>query len=206
MISVHFNTLDCELWWWWTPIHNPCQIQLPQLNPQKLWIRELRNHFQVRYDPNRWVQFEDIYTESEGKLLTISAPKRDSLIEWIPWTRSSDTPRYESTVWHRQKEVVAELLPHSGHGSAPQQPFREPIPPCLFPHPQKYLPKWSESNHFINPVLKTGSHTCAVVSGWVRLPPIVLLKGLWHQALHTQVPWHFAFLCFSFPSLSLFRP
>lgn len=140
----------------------------------------------MRYDPNRWVQFEDTYTESEGKLLTSFAPKRDSLIEWLPWTRSSDTPCYESTVWHRQKEVVAELLPHSGHSSATQQPFREPIPPCLFPHPQKYLPKWTESNHFINPVLKTASLRCAAVSVWARLPPAVLLKGLWHQALHTQ--------------------
>lgn len=48
-------------------------------------LADLRNNFKVKYDPNR--QFEDIYTESHGKLSTRSSSEmdRDSLIEWIPW-------------------------------------------------------------------------------------------------------------------------
>lgn len=155
----------------------------------------------MRYDPNRQVQFVDIYTESEGKLSTSSAPKRDNLIEWIPWTRSSATPWYETTACVAQaKRCRGRALPIFGHCSAPQQPFRELVPPCLFPHPQKYLPKWSEPKLFINPAFETASHSTAL-SGWARLPPVLLLKGLWHQALPTQAVGSLTF-CFFFAFLS----
>lgn len=160
-----------------------------------------------------------IYTLNHKLSTSSSKMDKGSLIEWIPqWTRSSDTLCYGTTTWvagekwSRGSWQQHKHLPCFGHLSWPLhyntaalQGTNSPISSLT---PKNNSPR-SEPNHFTKPVHSTAPSRCAAHPGWVRLPKVGLLKKsvtCKHCTNQLWVPWHFAFLCFCFPSLHLFRP